>query len=66
MNTADSAGPSVTMIGVAPHDIRKSRKNTFWNRPIIPDHFLVKFTIKDNALKQELTANRTKTPYFAY
>jgi hypothetical protein len=53
----DSIGPSVTMIGAAPHDIRKSKKSTFWNRPIIPDHFLIKFTIKDSTLKQEITTN---------
>jgi hypothetical protein len=60
----DSIGPSVTLIGAAPHDIRKSKKSTFWNRPIIPDHFLVKFMIKDTSLNQEpvTVASTAKAP----
>jgi hypothetical protein len=49
----DSMGPSITMTGTALQDVRNTRKNALWNRPIIPDHFLIKFILRDNAITQD-------------
>ena len=57
----DSLGPSITMIGTALQDIRNTKRNILWNKPIIPDHFLVKFMIKDDSLKQELQTTNSNS-----
>ena len=54
----DSIGPSVIMVGTALQDVRNTTRGTLWNNPIIPDHFLTKFMIRDDSLKQELTSSQ--------
>jgi hypothetical protein len=47
------------MVGTALQDVRKATRKTLWNKPVIPDHFSVKFMIRDESLKQEQMSSQS-------